>query len=65
MAAGHNGLERKVEHVTVMEVPDIKRWLKGNDFLITSYERVSRSSAVWSVTWQISAAVLRLRRDSM
>ena len=28
--SGENGLQRKVEHVTVMEVPDIKRWLKGN-----------------------------------
>lgn len=43
MAAGHNGLERKVEHVTVMEVPDIKRWLKGNDFLITSFYSVRKS----------------------
>ena len=32
--AGKSGLDRNVEHVTVMEVPDIKRWLKGNDFLL-------------------------------
>ena len=43
VAAGENGLERKVEHVTVMEVPDIKRWLKGNDFLITSFYSVRKS----------------------
>lgn len=36
VVAGEKGIERKVEHVTVMEVPDIKRWLRGNDFLITS-----------------------------
>lgn len=28
--AGKSGLDRPVEHVTVMEVPDIKRWLKSN-----------------------------------
>lgn len=41
--AGENGLQRKVEHVTVMEVPDIKQWLKGNDFLITSFYSVRKS----------------------
>ncbi|MBQ7795614.1 MAG: PucR family transcriptional regulator ligand-binding domain-containing protein [Lachnospiraceae bacterium] len=41
--AGHNGLSRTVRHVTVMEVPDIKRWLKGNDFLITSFYSVRKS----------------------
>lgn len=41
--AGKTGLTRKVEHVTVMEVPDIKRWLKGNDFLITSFYSVRKS----------------------
>lgn len=41
--AGQGGLHRKVEYVTVMEVPDIKRWLKGNDFLITSLYSVRKS----------------------
>lgn len=41
--AGRAGFDRKVEHVTVMEVPDIKRWLKGNDFLITSFYSVRKS----------------------
>lgn len=40
--AGVSGLDRKVEHVTVMEVPDIKQWLKGNDFLITSFYSVRK-----------------------
>ena len=26
VAAGEKGLGRRAEHVTVMEVPDIKRW---------------------------------------
>ena len=43
VAAGEAGLSRKVEHVTVMEVPEIKRWLKGNDFLITSFYSVRKS----------------------
>lgn len=34
--AGRSGLKRSVGHVTVMEVPDIIQWLKGDDFLITS-----------------------------
>jgi purine catabolism regulator len=36
VAAGRGGLGRQVSHVTVMEVPDVIRWLKGDDFLITS-----------------------------
>lgn len=43
LIAGEAGLEKKVEHVTVMEVPDIKRWLKGNDLLITSFYSVRKN----------------------
>ena len=42
--AGAAGLSGKVEHVTVMEVPEIRQWLKGNDFLITSLYSVRKSS---------------------
>ena len=41
--AGEAGLSGKVEHVTVMEVPEIRQWLKGNDFLITSFYSVRKS----------------------
>ncbi|MFA9379501.1 MAG: PucR family transcriptional regulator [Acetanaerobacterium sp.] len=41
--AGQSGLDRKVSCVTVMEVPDILQWLKGNDFLITSLYSVRDS----------------------
>lgn len=41
--AGKIGLNRSVRHVTVMEVPDIKRWLKGNEFLLTSFYSVRKS----------------------
>ncbi len=43
VVAGTEGLENQVEHVTVMEVPDIRQWLKGNDFLITSFYSVRQS----------------------
>ncbi|OLS39213.1 PucR family transcriptional regulator [Bacillus sp. MRMR6] len=34
--AGHSGIESLVTYVTVMEVPDIVNWLKGNELLLTS-----------------------------
>lgn len=36
IAGGAAGLDRQIKHVTVMEVPDLIQWLKGNDFIITS-----------------------------
>lgn len=36
LLAGKKGLNRRVSCLTVMEVPDVIRWLRGNDFLITS-----------------------------
>ncbi|RKQ29283.1 PucR family transcriptional regulator [Oceanobacillus halophilus] len=36
VVAGHSGLENMVNNVTVMEVPDIVTWLKGNELLLTS-----------------------------
>ncbi|MCM3762323.1 PucR family transcriptional regulator ligand-binding domain-containing protein [Alkalihalobacillus oceani] len=36
VVAGHQGLEKTVSYVTVMEVPDIINWLKGNELLLTS-----------------------------
>ncbi|MBT9282617.1 MAG: PucR family transcriptional regulator ligand-binding domain-containing protein [Hydrogenibacillus schlegelii] len=36
VVAGHRGLDRMIEHVTVMEVPDIVRWLKGGELILTS-----------------------------
>jgi len=34
--AGANGLDRIIECATVMEVPNITRWLRGNELVITS-----------------------------
>jgi purine catabolism regulator len=34
--AGYRGVHKKVNYVTIMEVPDIVRWLKGSELLLTS-----------------------------
>ena len=36
VAAGHKGLIRVIEQVTVMEVPNVVKWLKGKELLLTS-----------------------------
>lgn len=36
VVAGHSGVEKLVTYVTIMEVPDIVKWLKGNELLLTS-----------------------------
>ena len=34
--AGHKGLTKLIKYVTIMEVPDIVQWLKGNELMLTS-----------------------------
>ncbi|WP_077623326.1 PucR family transcriptional regulator [Sediminibacillus massiliensis] len=34
--AGSKGLDRSLDYVTIMEVPDIVRWLKGKELMLTS-----------------------------
>lgn len=34
--AGYRGVHKTVNYVTIMEVPDIVNWLKGNELLLTS-----------------------------
>lgn len=36
VVAGEGGLNRTIEYVTVMEVPDVIRWLHGKELLLTS-----------------------------
>lgn len=36
VVAGENGLSNSVTFATIMEVPDIVKWLKGNEIVITS-----------------------------
>lgn len=43
--AGKDGLNRKVENVAVMEIPDIMPWLRGNDILITSFYSLPEEGA--------------------
>ncbi|WP_026699728.1 PucR family transcriptional regulator [Salibacterium aidingense] len=34
--AGYQGLDKEISYVTIMEVPDIVQWLKGNELMLTS-----------------------------
>ncbi|QKS72344.1 PucR family transcriptional regulator ligand-binding domain-containing protein [Paenalkalicoccus suaedae] len=34
--AGYKGISKLVKHVTIMEVPDIVQWLKGEELMLTS-----------------------------
>ncbi|WP_419877139.1 PucR family transcriptional regulator [Brevibacillus centrosporus] len=36
VVAGHRGLDRLVKYVTIMEVPDIAKWLKGDELILSS-----------------------------
>lgn len=36
VVAGKNGLDREVHFVNIMEVPDVRRWMKGGEFLVTA-----------------------------
>lgn len=36
VVAGHGGLARTVKYVTIMEVPDIVKWLKGDELILSS-----------------------------
>lgn len=36
LVAGHLGLERKIKFVNIMEVPEVVRWMKGGELLLTS-----------------------------
>lgn len=34
--AGHQGLENEITFVNIMEVPEVARWMKGGEFLVTA-----------------------------
>lgn len=36
VVAGHIGMDRVIENITIMEVPDIVKWLKGRELILTS-----------------------------
>jgi PucR family transcriptional regulator, purine catabolism regulatory protein len=53
--AGKKGLDREIEYVSVMEVPDVIQWLKGNDLLLTSlYAIKDNPSAIKDLVRQLS-----------
>ncbi len=52
---GENGLDRVIDHVTVMGVPDVIQWLKGNDLLLTSlYPIKENQKAIQSLVVQLN-----------
>lgn len=36
VVAGHQGMNRVVKHISVIEVPEVAKWLKGNELLLTT-----------------------------
>ncbi|MFP3920017.1 PucR family transcriptional regulator ligand-binding domain-containing protein, partial [Lysinibacillus telephonicus] len=36
VVAGEKGLDRYVKNITIMEVPEVSKWLKGNEIILTS-----------------------------
>lgn len=37
IVGGRSGLDNLVSHVTVLEIPDVTKWIKRNGFIITSF----------------------------
>lgn len=55
VVAGDGGLDREIEHITVMEVPDVIQWLKGKDLLLTSlYPIKDDEQAIRSLVRQLA-----------
>lgn len=36
VVSGHNGLKKRISHITVAEVPDSMEWLKGGELVVTT-----------------------------
>lgn len=57
VVAGEEGLDRRLESVAVMEVPDVIRWLKRNVLLLTSlYPIKDDEAAIRQLVQQLEAA---------
>jgi purine catabolism regulator len=55
VVAGEKGLDRTIDHITVMEVPDVIQWLKGQVFLLTSlYAIKDDAEAISSLVDQLN-----------
>ncbi|MEK3914655.1 PucR family transcriptional regulator [Paenibacillus sp. FSL H7-0331] len=56
VVAGEKGLNKTIDYITVMEVPDVIRWLKGNDLLLTSlYPIKDDEEAIGQLVQQLHA----------
>ena len=58
LIAGRAGLERIVQRLNVMEVPDILSWVKPNELLLTTgypYATLPSRWTNWSLTWTNAA----------
>lgn len=56
VVAGEKGLHKTIDYITVMEVPDVIRWLKGNDLLLTSlYPIKDDEEAIGQLVQQLHA----------
>lgn len=68
VVAGEKGLGRTIDHITVMEVPDVIRWLKHHVFLLTSlYAIKDDAEAISNLVDQLngvgcSALAIKTRR---
>jgi PucR family transcriptional regulator, purine catabolism regulatory protein len=57
LAAGEKGLDRSIDSITVMEVPDVIRWLKGGVLLLTSlYPIKDDEQAIGQLVQQLKEA---------
>ncbi|TVY11795.1 PucR family transcriptional regulator [Paenibacillus cremeus] len=57
IVAGERGMDRRMDSITVMEVPDVIRWLKGSVLLLTSlYPIKEDEQAIGQLVRQLHAA---------
>lgn len=56
LIAGANGLNREIEHVTMMEVPEAVQWLKGKDLVLANNFALAKQRSQQSNYIQTMAA---------
>ncbi len=56
LIAGANGLNREIEHVTMMEVPEAIQWLKGKDLVLANNFALAKQRSQQSNIIQAMAA---------
>lgn len=56
LIAGANGLNREIEHVTMMEVPEAVQWLKGKDLVLANNFALAKQRSQQSNYIQAMAA---------